>query len=130
MTVQTLAPLGRLGWPRVVGRAAVAAAVVVLLAAAHLRHRPATVCPLRALTGVPCPFCGGTTAAVDLGRGRWADAVCASPLAVALVAAWPLVGVLRPPQWWGRPVPRRLVVAAVLLGAQAWQMHRFGLLPA
>src|SRR5215475_1136139 len=43
---------------------------------------PHTVCPLRMLTGLPCPFCGGTHAGIDLGRGHPVAALRASPLAV------------------------------------------------
>ncbi|MFN2536917.1 MAG: DUF2752 domain-containing protein, partial [Mycobacteriales bacterium] len=41
----------------------------VLLSLLHLPWRPRTVCVLRTFTGIPCPLCGGTTAAVNVGRG-------------------------------------------------------------
>src|SRR5258708_37301922 len=43
---------------------------------------PHTVCPFRMLTGLPCPFCGGAHAGIDLGRGHPVAALRASPLAV------------------------------------------------
>ena len=43
-------------------------------------------CPLRTLTGMPCPFCGLTTATVALTHGHCATAATTSPLAY-LVAA-------------------------------------------
>jgi hypothetical protein len=101
---------------------------LILLGAVHLRHRPATVCPLRALTGLPCPFCGGTTAAADLGRGRLGAAFLASPLALALAAALPVARTPWRPPWWGRPALRRVVVVGVLVAAELWQLVRFGLL--
>jgi len=58
----------------------------------HLAH-----CPLRDMTGVPCPTCGGTHTAVALAHGRWVDAFAANPLvALALVVfgIWLLAGVL------------------------------------
>jgi hypothetical protein len=107
-------------------RLGVLAALAVLLAQVHLPGRPSTLCTLRALTGVPCPLCGGTTAAVHVGRADLLGALRASPLAVlgAVVAvAVPLV------REWIAALPRRSVPAA-LIGALAlselWQLHRFG----
>ncbi|MEX2217634.1 MAG: DUF2752 domain-containing protein [Phycisphaerales bacterium] len=41
-----------------------------------------TACPLRALTGVPCPTCGGTRAVMRLGEGDVVGAVVQNPLVV------------------------------------------------
>jgi hypothetical protein len=38
-------------------------------------------CPFRALTGVPCPFCGMTHAVLALGRGDLRGALAANPAA-------------------------------------------------
>jgi hypothetical protein len=111
----------------VVTRYAVLAALAVALAAVHIR-RPATVCLVRAATGVPCPFCGGTTAMVRLGHGDAAGALQASPLAVALVAALPFVGRMRAPRWWQSPARRRAAVVATLLAAEVWQLLRLGVI--
>jgi hypothetical protein len=124
------APAGRAAVRQVAVRAAVTAAAVLAVAAVHLRHRPATVCLLRAVTGVPCPFCGGTTAAVDLGHGRLLDAVRASPLAVVLIAGWPFVALGRPHLVTAHRTLARVAVVVVLVAAEVWQLHRFGLLPA
>ena len=110
-------------------RAAALAVVVLVLAAVHLR-RPPTFCVLRAVTGVPCPFCGGTTAAVDLGHGRIPAALGASPLALLMLFAWPLTGTVPAPAWW-RHRHRRLRIGLVLGAlalAEIWQLHRFGLI--
>jgi hypothetical protein len=105
------------------------AAGAVLLATVHIRHRPATLCPLRAVTGLPCPFCGGTTAVARLGRGDVVAAVRASPLGTALVGALPFVDLVRRPRRWRADVRIRvIVVTAVLLASEVWQLHRFGLL--
>ncbi len=117
----------RLALTRTGVRTAAVALVVVLLAAVHIR-RPATFCLLRATTGVPCPFCGGTTAAVDLGRGRMSAAVAASPLAVAMLFGWPVVEVVRRPGWWRQGRVRVALVLGVLAVAEVWQLHRFGLI--
>ncbi len=75
---------------------------MALLGLALVRFQPDLVlrlahCPLRDMTGVPCPTCGGTHAAVALAEGRWADALAANPLvAVSLVVfgLWLLAGVI------------------------------------
>lgn len=75
--------------------------LLVLLGVALVRFQPDLVlrlahCPLRDMTGVPCPTCGGTQAAVALVQGRWVEAVAANPL-VALgglgLGLWILTGV-------------------------------------
>jgi hypothetical protein len=117
-----------LATPRtVVRRYLVVALVAVGLGALHLRHRPATFCLFRELTGIPCPFCGGTTAAVRLGHGNIRGALAASPLAVGMLAAWPLLDAVRPPRWWRSRRTRWLVIAAVLVAAEIWQLVRFGI---
>jgi hypothetical protein len=110
-------------------RVLVLCAVAVALGAIHIPGRPRTLCTLRSLTGVPCPFCGGTTAVADLGRGRFVDAVAASPLAVALALALPLRGMASLGRLWTRPGVRWGVIGVVLVTAELWQLQRFGLLP-
>ena len=75
-------------------------------------------CPLRAMTGVPCPLCGMTTSVVEAVQLDFGDSLAASPgiLFVAAAAAW------RP-----RPVPTWMVVA-VLAALWLFQLERFGLL--
>jgi hypothetical protein len=106
----------------------IAGLAVVLLLVAHVRldGRPSTLCTLRALTGVPCPFCGGTTAAVRLGSGDLGGAVRASPLALLLVPVAAALPGAR--NLWSR-LPRHVALtalAAVLVGSELWQLHRFG----
>ena len=110
------------------------AAGALFLAALHIR-RPATLCALRATTGVPCPFFGGTTAAVRLGRGDPLGALAASPLALLLFTAfvaWPLRVYSALPARWDALGHRRqaqvvLAVAALLVTTgELWQLHRFG----
>jgi Protein of unknown function (DUF2752) len=113
------------------GRVAVRVAAVglfaVALAAVHIR-RPATMCLLRATTGVPCPFCGGTTAAVRLGHADLVGALAASPLAVLVLAGWPFAGIVRAPGWWSDRAVRWSVITSVLVSAEVWQLLRFGLI--
>jgi hypothetical protein len=103
------------------------AVVVVAVAALHVR-RPSTLCLLRATTGVPCPFCGGTTAAVRLGHADIRGALAASPLGLLMIGSWPLMGVVRPPSWWGARTVRWSLIAIVLVSAEVWQLLRFGLI--
>ena len=101
-----------------------------MVARVHLPGRPATVCLLRAVTGVPCPFCGGTTAAVEVGSGNLLDAVRASPLAVAAAPVVVALPALRDrlhdlrgrlPVWSGFAA-----LGVVLAASELWQLHRFG----
>jgi Protein of unknown function (DUF2752) len=112
----------------VLGRYAILAAGAVALGAIHLRHRPSTICPFRALTGLPCPFCGGTTAASQLGHGNLRGALAASPLALALLGIWPLVGAVTPPVWWQHRRLRIGAIVVIAIASELWQLARFGFL--
>ncbi len=96
-------------------------------------------CPLRTLTGVPCPFCGLTTATVALTHGDWGAAARTSPLAY-LVAALavgtaPLLvarttGRVGPPRRWSAAARKRTgrIVAVIVAASWVFQLHRFGFL--
>jgi hypothetical protein len=118
---------GRRAARLVASRYAAMAVVVVAVAALHVR-RPSTLCLLRATTGVPCPFCGGTTAAVRLGHADLRGAVSASPLSLLMIGSWPLMGVVRAPSWWRMRAVRWSVIAIMLVSAEVWQLLRFGLI--
>ncbi|MBW3668381.1 MAG: DUF2752 domain-containing protein, partial [Actinobacteria bacterium] len=82
-------------------------------------------CPLRATTGVPCPFCGMTTSVVNAVRLDLASAWAANPAGIiAVITAVLLVLVRRPTDlavpWW----------AIGVTGAAMWlfQLHRFAIL--
>lgn len=107
-------------------RTAGLALTAALLAVLVIPWRPPTLCLLRGLTGVPCPFCGGTTALVQLGRGDLVAALQASPLVVLgapVWTAWPRLGAaLR-----SRISPRTgwTGLGVALLASQLWQLHRY-----
>jgi uncharacterized protein DUF2752 len=100
---------------------------------------PGLPCPLRTLTGVPCPFCGMTTATVAISHGQWASAAAANPLAylaAALAAATiPVLlaraaGLAPGPRPWPEASRRRVRWALAVLVGLSWlfQLHRFGFL--
>jgi hypothetical protein len=96
-------------------------------------------CPMLALTGVPCPFCGMTLATVAMTHGHWAAAAATNPLAF-LVAALAIgtapvlvartAGQVSASQPWSAAKRRRVSRAVACLVALSWlfQLHRFGFL--
>ncbi|NVI85711.1 DUF2752 domain-containing protein, partial [Actinomadura sp. BRA 177] len=63
----------------------------------HRVNDPGVLCPLRALTGVPCPLCGRPTASTALASGRPVHAGPAHPVArSAAIASAPPPRARRP----------------------------------
>ncbi|WP_435886425.1 DUF2752 domain-containing protein [Streptomyces hirsutus] len=126
-------PRGRPRWHPAVAPVAVLAAGVA--GAAHLwgtdPHEPGHLlpqCPLRAVTGLLCPACGGTRMVYDLMHGQFAAAwldnralLLAAPFALALWGRWTMEG-LRGRAWAPRIAPR--VQAVILVAAVAWTVAR------
>jgi Protein of unknown function (DUF2752) len=94
-------------------------------------------CPLRTLTGIPCPLCGMTTAATGLAAGDLQAALAANPFVLALAGftlvmvvlmAARAVGWLAPPAQWPATRRRQSYWVAGVLAAASWafQLHRFG----
>lgn len=108
----------------------------VLLAATSLRLP--VLCPLRLLTGVPCPLCGMTTGTVAFLRGDLGASVAAAPLSLAVVPAAVAGFVQRvrtvlssaPARQWSRAARRGglAVLLAALAGSWVYQLFRFGIL--
>jgi hypothetical protein len=90
-------------------------------------------CPLRAMTGIPCPTCGGVHAVGALAQGRIGAAFLANPLVAAssiLLAASALAALLLLPlaPRLGRPkaIPLRAIVTiGLLLLAANWAFLLF-----
>jgi hypothetical protein len=96
-------------------------------------------CPIRTLTGVPCPFCGMTTATVALTHGEWGVAARTSPLAylvaALVVGTAPLLvaratGQAGAPRPWSAAGRKRTgrIVAVIVAASWVFQLHRFGFL--
>jgi len=112
-------------------------AMVLASYAVPLGPHVGTLCPLRRLTGVPCPFCGLTTGVVDATHGHLAGGLLANPVAPLLVgltlAGW-AVWALRRAGWLTRtwsPPPvvwtwAGWAVAPTLLGVWLFELGRFG----
>jgi hypothetical protein len=94
-------------------------------------------CPLRTLTGIPCPLCGMTTAATALASGDPRAALAANPF-VLLLAGFTLVmtvlmaaraiGWLPGAAQWPASRRRQGYWVAAVAAAASWtfQLHRFG----
>lgn len=87
-----------------------------------LPGHPGFACPLRTLTGIPCPLCGMTTSVEDTVHLELGSACAANPAGVLAVLAAIAVLVLR---------PRNVIVptsARIMLLAGMWifELHRFG----
>jgi hypothetical protein len=100
-------------------------AVALLAAGAALPLLPGHAglpCPLRTVTGIPCPFCGTTTSVEATLHADPGAALAANPLGPALVGA-ALVLVVRPP----RHALRVPLVFVIVLAAALWvfELHRF-----
>ncbi|MBR7826271.1 DUF2752 domain-containing protein [Actinospica sp. MGRD01-02] len=113
-------------------RLGLAAACSLGAAWIHEHHDPGALCPLRRLTGVPCPMCGSTTVFMEAGAGHWTAALMANPvtvLAFIVFLAAPLALVDPVASWASLPARRRNALLGVVLAISwAWQLHRFGFL--
>lgn len=70
-------------WPRLLALALMAGVLLLPLLAFDWVTQPGSLilCPLRAVTAIPCPSCGLTRALAHLERGHWAEAVRFHPFA-------------------------------------------------
>jgi Protein of unknown function (DUF2752) len=113
----------------------VAAASALLLGPFWLAVAPLLpACPFRAMTGIPCPTCGTTHAAIALMHGRLGAALAANPL-MTMAGLGFLAGGAAAPVWaalrWPvpeipAPLPRwtRAAIVAALLASWAFLIWR------
>ncbi len=105
-------------------RYAAASAVAAGAALPLLPVHPPVACPLRTVTGVPCPLCGMTTSVAATLRLDLGAAVAATPAGVVAVALGVAVLALRP-----RAVRFPAPLLYLALGAMwLYQLHRFAFL--
>jgi hypothetical protein len=96
------------------------------------------ICPLRIVTGIPCPLCGMTTGTVAVLRGDLGGAVGANPfsLAVPISALGGILDRLRlivknhPRREWSRRARRFALVTFTIASTVSWifQLFRFDVL--
>jgi hypothetical protein len=79
-------------------------------------------CPLRTITGIPCPFCGMTRGVTSLVHGDFAHALLMNPASYVAVA----LAVLLLVQWrTKRFVVPVWVIVAVLATMWSWQLFKY-----
>ena len=105
---------------RVAGGAMLAAGLTLPALPGH----PSLHCPLRALTGLPCPLCGLSTSVEQTVRLHLGDALAANPLGVLLVLVALALLVLRP----ARLALPRAAIPSVLAASWLFELHRFSII--
>lgn len=119
-------------WPRLLALGLLAGVLLLPLLAFDwvTQPGPLVLCPLRAVTAIPCPSCGLTRALAHLERGHWAEAVRFHPfvplvfllvLSLSLMLVFELVtgrAVI------GNPLKNRRDVYLVFAGLVVFQVVR------
>ena len=107
----------RPAWVRPASTGAVVAAATVVLAVGDPNTTHVPLCPLKAITGLDCPFCGSLRAVHSLAHLDLAGAAShnllftlAAPVLVVAWVAWLATSLGHPPRW-RRPLPRGATVA-------------------
>ena len=95
---------------------------------AILRHRlviPFWGCPLKELTGIPCPTCGGTRALAALARLDLKEALLCNPLVTVVWLMMPAATILMElkPRLWQATLARFGLPAIMVAGVAALLMN-------
>lgn len=109
------------GGLRHVGGLMLAAGVLLPALPGH----PGLPCPLRAITGVPCPFCGMTTSVEATVHGHLGVAATANPVGILAVVVAVVLLVTRPATV---RLPPAWVLGVGVLAMWLFELHRFRLL--
>ncbi len=83
------------------------------IALSHLPGNPGLPCPMRSVTGVPCPFCGLTTSVKAVLHADARSAWAANPFGIVLVAF--AVALVVRPRWRRLSLPTVVIVTGVAL---------------
>lgn len=104
-------------------------ALAMAVAFAHGVHDPGILCPIRALTGIPCPFCGGTTVFIELGSGHPVRALMANPLVFVGAMVFAVAPLGLGARWQAlEPQARVRLLGTAIAASGIWQLVRFGVL--
>ncbi|MGH9125394.1 MAG: DUF2752 domain-containing protein [Acidimicrobiales bacterium] len=98
------------------------AMLVLAVALPHVPGHPGLPCPLRTITGVPCPFCGLTTSVEATMGGHLGRAFAANPFGIVAVAM--AIALLARPKWERFNLPLVLVAVGVL-SSWLFELHRY-----
>jgi hypothetical protein len=79
-------------------------------------------CPLRTVTGIPCPMCGMTRGVTALAHGDFAHALLMNPASYLAVA----LAILLLVQWRTRRIVIPVWIIVTVLGVMwAWQLFKY-----
>lgn len=88
-----------------------------------LPHHPGLPCPLRTITGVPCPLCGMSTAVESGLTAHFVASVQANPFGLVAIVVAALLLVVPRMRRLRVPTP---VIGVALSASWAWELRRFG----